>query len=137
MGKDHRYIDPKGKKDPRMEHFRVPLPKQTEQSFKDKTKYKRNKDIEKFFEERVATNLVDEVKHKYTPSPGNKPKRRQHQFQNKSQQSDYMKDYMTKYRKEDNKDYQKKPDGIKSLLKKQRERLKKKFNLKAHVEERV
>jgi hypothetical protein len=79
---------------------------------------------------KVAKNLSDEVKFKFTPSPGNKPKRRQHQFQNKSQQSGYMREYMQEYRNDQGKDYQKKPDSLKALLKEQRESLEKKFNLK-------
>jgi hypothetical protein len=39
-----------------------------------------------------------------------------------------MKDYMQDYR-EEGKDYQKKPDAIKELKRKQRERLKKKFKI--------
>ena len=79
----------------------------------------------------LAFDLDGDVKPRFLPSPGDKPKRRQHSIQNVSQRSDYMQQYMRKYRGEDGKDYQRKPKSLKDLLRKQRKRLKKRFNLKA------
>lgn len=75
-------------------------------------------------------NPDGDVVHKFKPEPLAKPPRRDLAINNKSQRSDYMKDYMEGYRKDDGKDYQVKPDSIKELRKKQRQRLKKRFNLK-------
>ncbi len=71
-----------------------------------------------------------EVVKKFKAKPKNKPPRRKPSIQNESSKSDYMKNYMEEYRG-DGKDYQKKPELIKELRKKQRERLKGKKLLKA------
>jgi hypothetical protein len=62
------------------------------------------------------------------PKPKVKPERRQKNFENKSNRSDYSKEYMKEYR-EEGKDYQKKPDAVKELRRKQKESLKEKFDL--------
>lgn len=78
----------------------------------------------------IKASIDGDVVHKFRPNPIQKPPRREPAFKNKTQRSDYMQEYMHKYRGEDGKDYQKKPKSIKELRKKQRERLKKRFNLK-------
>jgi hypothetical protein len=76
----------------------------------------------------VSKNAPVEVVHKHVPSPKVKPPRRKPSTQNKTDQSDYSKNYMTEYR-EDGKDFQKAPDAVKELRRKQKEKLKDKFGL--------
>jgi len=77
----------------------------------------------------IAGTEGDVVK-KFQPSPKIKPPRRKPSVHNKSNRTDYMKNYMSDYRKDQGKDYQKVPSSVKKFRAKQRERLKKKFNLK-------
>ena len=59
---------------------------------------------------------------KYRAQPKKKPPRRKSPVKNKSNRSDYSTKYMREYR-ENGKDYQKKPDNLKKLHRKQRKRL--------------
>ena len=65
---------------------------------------------------------------KFRVDPKIKPPRRKPSVVNKSQRSDYMKKYIKDYR-EEGKDYQKIPEKIKELRKKQRTEIKKKFDI--------
>lgn len=71
-----------------------------------------------------------EVVVKFKAQPKIKPPRRKSPTQNESNRTDYMKIYMEEYRGEEGKDYQKMPDKIKELRKKQRKERKKKGNIK-------
>ena len=66
-----------------------------------------------------------DVTKKFRAQPKVKPPRRKPSVQNESSRSDYMKVYMEDYRGEEGKDYQKMPDKIKELRKKQKEERKK------------
>jgi len=71
-----------------------------------------------------------EVVKKFKAAPLIKPPRRKPSLKNKSERDDYMKNYMQDYRGEKGKDYQKTPDAIKELRRKQKESLKKTLKLK-------
>lgn len=79
----------------------------------------------------LSYDLDGDVKPRFLPSPGDKPKRRRPSVQNVSQRSDYMKQFMREYRGEKGKDYQRKPKPLKDFLRRQRERIRKRFNLKS------
>lgn len=70
-----------------------------------------------------------DVVKKKIPTPKVKETRKDLSVSNKSNRSDYMKNFMKKYR-EEGKDYQKAPSAIKKLRKKQKQKLKEKFDLK-------
>jgi hypothetical protein len=76
---------------------------------------------------KIADDLVNEgdVTKKFRAKPKKKPPRRNPSVQNESNRTDYMKNYMKEYR-EDGNDYQKKPELIKELRKKQRQRVEEK-----------
>jgi hypothetical protein len=77
----------------------------------------------------LVANISDgDVVKKHTPSPNVKPPRRRPSVQNKTDKTDYSKNYMKEYR-EDGKDFQKAPDAIKELKRKQQKALKEKFGL--------
>ena len=75
----------------------------------------------------IAVDLENEgdIVKKFRAKPKIKPPRREPAVKNKSNRSDYMKNYMEDYR-EEGKDYQRKPELIKKLRKKQRQHSKKK-----------
>jgi len=76
---------------------------------------------------RFAKGLPEgDVTKKFKAQPKVKPPRRKPSVQNESSRSDYMKVYMEEYRGEEGKDYQKLPQKIKDLRKKQKEERKKK-----------
>lgn len=73
----------------------------------------------------MDTPSGDVVK-KFRTSPKFKPPRRNPSVQNKSNREDYMKEYMQEYR-EEGKSYQKVPENLKELKRKQKKRLEEKF----------
>jgi len=76
----------------------------------------------------ICSALEGEVIVKFKPAPKFKPPRRNPPVKNKSNRQDYSKEYMKEYR-EEGKDYQKKPEAIKELKRKQKEQLEKKFKI--------
>ena len=71
----------------------------------------------------------DRKPNKFRKTPKIKHTREQPSIKNKSNAEDYSQKYMERYRKEEGKDYQKAPDKVKELRRKQQESLKKKFDL--------
>ena len=80
----------------------------------------------------IKINPEGDVTKKHLKVPKIKPPRRRSPGQNKTNRSDYFQKYLKKYR-EDGKDYQKVPDGVKQWRKEHKKRLQEKEPLKAHL----
>jgi hypothetical protein len=92
-----------------------------------------NNDKQKVPHKRPTGEMPDgDVQKKFTPNPQAKPRRRNPSFQNLSDRDDYHQNYQRDYRQQ-GKDYQRIPDGVKRLRQEQRKKINDRFHTKPAI----